>query len=112
MRPLPSLLKRKTGYGGEGLSPQLHWRHRWKDSGPGCWGKMLEPIWKITKAKRVEDMIQMIEHLLNKCKSLSSNLSTLFPLKKYIFMVDFNIDPWVVSNIKEKIDNNIQWGLL
>jgi hypothetical protein len=28
MRPLPSLLKRKTGYGGEGLSPQLHWRHR------------------------------------------------------------------------------------
>jgi hypothetical protein len=38
--------------------------------------KIGDPIPKITKAKRTGGVVQVAEHLSNKCKALSSNSST------------------------------------
>jgi hypothetical protein len=43
--------------------------------------KKWDPIFKVTRAKRVEGMAQAVERLPSKCEALSSNSSTT-PLKK------------------------------
>jgi hypothetical protein len=44
--------------------------------------KLWDPLWKVTKGKRIDGLAQMVKYLLNKSESLSSNPSTAKKKKK------------------------------
>jgi hypothetical protein len=76
----------KAWYGSGHLSSQMCERHKSEDHGKAWPGqKFGDPIQKITKAKRVMGVAQVVECLPSKCKALNLNPSTShspLPLKK------------------------------
>jgi hypothetical protein len=54
------------------------------------WAKKLDPIRKITKAKRAGGMAQMVEHLPSKSEALNSNPSSASQLPPKHMYFRFN----------------------